>query len=66
MSDIVHIVCSVPQAYVLGSLKFCLYLLPLAVILRYHIMASATTLMQMTLNSIFLLSVTSLRQLYLS
>ena len=36
MSDIVHIICGVPQGSELGPLKFCIQLLPLRAILRYH------------------------------
>ena len=36
LSDFANIICGVPQGSVLGRLKFCLYLLPLSAILRYH------------------------------
>ena len=36
LSDIASIVCGVPQGSVLGPMKFCLYMLPLSSILRYH------------------------------
>ena len=36
MSGVANLVCGVPQCSVLGPLKFCLYLLPLGAILRYH------------------------------
>ena len=36
ISGVANLVCGVPQGSVLGPLKFCLYLLPLGAILRYH------------------------------
>ena len=36
LSDFANIICGVSQGSVLGPLKFCLYLLPLSAILRYH------------------------------
>ena len=36
LSDFANIICGVPQGSVLGPLKFCLYVLPLSAILRYH------------------------------
>ena len=36
LSDFANIICGVPQGSVFGPLQFCLYLLPLSAILRYH------------------------------
>ena len=34
--DFANIICGVPRGSVLGPLKFCLYLLPMSAILKYH------------------------------
>ena len=36
LSDFANIICGVPQGSILGTLKLCLYLLPLKAILMYH------------------------------
>ena len=36
LSDVASLICGKPQGSVLRPLKFCLYLLPFAAILRYH------------------------------
>ena len=36
MSKFANIICGVPQGSVLGSIKFCLYLLPMSTILKNH------------------------------
>ena len=36
LSDFANIICGVPHRSLLGPLKFCLYLLPMSAILKYH------------------------------
>ena len=36
LSDFANIICGVHQRSVLGHLKFCLYLLPIGAIMKYH------------------------------
>ena len=36
LSDFANIICGDPQGSVLGPLIFCLYLLPMSAILKYH------------------------------
>ena len=36
LTDFANIICGVPQGSVLGPFKFCLYLMPMSAILKYH------------------------------
>ena len=40
LSEFANIICGVPQGSVLGPLKFCLYLLPMSAIFKYHALIS--------------------------
>ena len=35
-SDLKQLTCNVPQGFVLGPIDFCIYMLPLGTILKYH------------------------------
>ena len=36
ISELAELACGVPQVSVLGPLKFCIYMLPIGSIMRYH------------------------------